>query len=190
MDSIMKYSRWFYVSLLIVMSAPAFAVSGNVNLFLGQKNLNSSDWKPVEEQPEAGVLFDIRGDNWPVSIAVDVLGSADSYRDNKLGKHYRGSTYEFDVGVRKVLSNSESNFHPYVGGGLALVRAKIEETVSNQSVDDNSVGIWLDGGIYWTFARHYNLGLDLRYSRAKVSLIGGDAEAGGAHGGLVFGYHW
>ena len=56
------------------------------------------------------------------------------------------------------------------------------------SDDNNGIGIWLNGGVYWTLSQHFNLGLDLRYSQADVTLF--DVDAGGTHAGVILGYHW
>jgi len=56
--------------------------------------------------------------------------------------------------------------------------------------DDSSIGIWLNGGIYWTLGEAFNLGFELAYSHAKVTVFGEDANAGGGHAGILLGYHW
>ncbi len=40
------------------------------------------------------------------------------------------------------------------------------------------------------FDNHLNLGIDLAYSMAKVTLFDQKMEAGGAHAALLVGYHW
>jgi hypothetical protein len=52
------------------------------------------------------------------------------------------------------------------------------------------VGYWINGGAYITLSHHYNLGVELGYSKATIKLYDTDGEAGGAHVALFVGYHW
>lgn len=187
----MKRWNWLYLTLLLLAAVPAFAATGNVNLFLGQKSLDSSDWNaPYDDQGEFGVLFDFRGESWPLSIAVDLLGSA---RTVDYGWFDRiASTTELDFGVRKNFDFPGSSAHPFIGGGLAIVTARLEDTsgLGTFYVDDSALGVWLNGGIYWTLGEHFNLGLQARYSQADVTLAGVSVNAGGTHAGIMLGYHW
>ena len=58
------------------------------------------------------------------------------------------------------------------------------------SDDDTALGLWIGGGVYWTPAEHFNIGLEAKYSNAEVTLFGVDANAGGGHFGALIGYHW
>ena len=175
--------------MLFFINAPANAWTGNVNFFLGQKTLDEDDWGPLDKQAEFGVLVDFKQQNWPVSIALDFLGSTDE--TTEFGVTVEGTTSEFDVGIRKVWEVAGSSIRPYVGGGLAFIRAELKATdFVTVSVDDNGTGIWLNGGVYWTLGQSFNLGLDLRYSQADVTFFGVEGEAGGTHAGIILGYHW
>jgi hypothetical protein len=176
--------------ILVLFSVNAFAGSwtGNANLFLGQKKLNKNDWDPADKQAEAGLLFDFRPVEWPVSIAIDLLASEDKV--TVAGLKIKASTTEADLGLRKIWEISGSSIRPYIGGGVAFVNAKLKERNTNVSIDDNGTGYWLDGGAYWTFNESFNLGLELRYSNADVTLLGSNVKAGGTHAGVVLGYHW
>ena len=61
---------------------------------------------------------------------------------------------------------------------------------------DSSVGFWANAGLLFRATDHFNLGVDVRYSDADVSLapVGdpdlADLEAGGTHYGVTLGYHW
>ena len=172
-----------------MVNAHAYQWTGNVNFFLGQKSLESDDWGPLDEQGAFGVLVDFKQRHWPVSIALDILGSADDTRE--LGVDIDGSTVEFNAGVRKIWEVHRSSVRPYIGGGIAFINAELETTGFNTvTVEDDGTGFWINGGVYWTLGQHFNLGLDLRYSEAEVTLLGVDVEAGGAFAGLLLGYHW
>jgi len=135
------------------------------------------------------VLVDFKQKNWPISIAIDILGSLD--RETISGVEIEGSTSEFDIGIRKIWEVSGSSIRPFIGGGLAYITAELESiTPVRVSVEDSGTGIWLNGGVYWTLGQHFNLGIQARYSKAEVTLFGIDGEAGGTHAGVMLGYHW
>jgi hypothetical protein len=197
------------VSLVILswLSVPTLAISesspnpaswtGNINGFLGMKYLDEDDWEPLEEQMEFGVKLDFKQQTWPVSIAIDFLASSDdttmSFYDPVYGTIYaevEGTTSEFCLGVRKIWDYSPS-IRPFIGSGLAMINAEIEAEAYGLGVSvDDAMGFWLEGGIYWTLPEHFNIGFDLRWSKAQVIFYGVDGEAGGTHAGLFLGYHW
>jgi hypothetical protein len=194
----MKRLAWIVALLCSLMAAPVFALTGNVNMFLGEKQLDNSDWNPpFDEQDEFGIMFDIGDRYWPVSFAVDLLGSSRTV--DYIDGDRTISTGELDLGVRKIFDIYGTSLHPYVGGGLALISATFEDYYFGYGTDtseDSSAGVWLNGGIYWTFGNIFNLGLDVRYSAADVTLYNFDqaryetVDAGGVHTGLILGVHW
>ena len=169
--------------------------TGNVNLLLGAKALDEDDWEPIHEHGQGGLLVDFRPADWPVSIAVDFLRSRDSDSvfdpGSGLFVDVRGETSELNLGVRKIWDERPS-VRPFVGGGLAHISASLRASAAGLRVSDsdNSIGFWLNGGVYWTLGESFNLGLDLRYSQASVNLFGVSTDAGGGHAGLLLGYHW
>jgi len=186
-----------------LFSFPTSAVcgdwTGDVNLFLGAKQLDEDDWEPIDEHDEYGIMLDFRQKSWPVSIALDFLGSSS---DKETGSEYvsgygvvpytaEGETNELHFGIRKIWDRL-TPFRPYIGGGLAFVDAEAKVTVLGIPVndDDNAMGFWLGGGFYLTVGGHFNIGLDIRLSKAEVTIFDVDAEAGGTHAGIVIGYHW
>ena len=168
--------------------------SGNINLLLGAKALDEDDWKPAEEQSEFGVEIDFKHQNWLFSIVIDFLGAAgegDIY-DWDLGNiQLESTTSEINIGVRKIWDRTQY-IRPFVGGGLSLINAEAETSVLGVTIsdDDQSTGIWLGGGIYWTLSEHFNIGFEAKYSTAEVEIYNVDVTAGGGHFGLLFGYHW
>jgi opacity protein-like surface antigen len=187
------------ILMFFTINAYASEWTGNVNGFIGQKTLEEDDWAPLDKQAEFGVLVDFKQQDWPVSIAIDVLGSVDKV--TVVGVDVGGSpvfdadleayTFELDIGARKIWEVSGSSIRPYIGGGLALVHGEIHATdVISVVEDDNGTGFWLGGGVYWTLSQHFNLGLDLRYSKADITLFDVDVDAGGTHAGIILGYQW
>lgn len=185
----MKKKILAIILMLFFINSPVNAWTGNVNFFLGGKSLDENDWEPVDQHAEFGVLVDFKQQDWPVSIALDFLGSVEEATQS--GINYEGTTSEFDVGVRKIWGAEGTKIRPYIGGGLAFVSAEFKGTAfTTVSDDDNGTGIWLNGGVYWTLNQSFNIGLDLRYSQADVTLFGVDGDAGGTHAGLILGIHW
>jgi opacity protein-like surface antigen len=173
--------------------------TGNLNVFFGQKNLDKDDWEPVDAQTEFGIEFDFRKKDWPVNIAIDILRSSDDDKvyeyDPFLGSFsadVKGTTTEFNIGIRKIWEEFPS-IRPFIGGGLSYIRAEVEASIpgiGSNSESGTGVGLWLGGGVYFTLGGHFNLGLEVRYSDADVTIAGVDANAGGTHYGLLAGYHW
>lgn len=168
--------------------------SGNVNGTIGGKWLESSDWAPVENQLEVGVEVDFRPPQWPFNLAFGVSGSAAEKDVNtSFGTlTATGTTAELDFGIKKIWE-PPSQVRPFIGGGLAIISGKFEgEDLSGFSVseEDSGVGVWAGGGVYVTLARHFNIGAEIKYSYAKITLFGVDTNAGGFHAGAFFGYHW
>ncbi len=174
--------------------------TGNVNAFLGSKVLEEDDWEPAEEHDEIGVLVDFRPTAWPVNLTLGYLRSdADESEFDPVTGLIVGleaETVEWNLGVKKIWE-AHSSVRPYVGGGLAHISAEatvrlsvpgLEVTVG--PVDDSGIGYWVNGGVYWTLGGSFNIGVDLRYSEASVSLFDVDVEAGGGHAGVLLGYHW
>lgn len=202
----MKLLKSTVVAALLLLSVPAFAVEGSVNLLLGQKSLESRDWGPdnpnlyledyYDQQDEFGVLVDLRGDYWPISLAIDILGS--SYEVDYWNGYTLASTSELDLGGRQIFNIYGTSLYPYVGGGVALVSARIEDVwyyggpcgYYDCGDEDSSIGFWVNGGIYWALPGQFNLGIDLRYSDATVTFNGRDLNAGGSHAGITFGFRW
>lgn len=173
--------------ILIPMTVSAQSWTGNMGLLLGSKMLEEDDWAPVEDHAEIGLLLDFGQDHWPVNLAIDFLASAKD--DSDYYADYDVQTTEINIGVRKAWGDV---LRPYIGGGLALISAKsdVDEWYYSYSEDDNGIGFWINGGLFLTLADFFNLGLDLRYSQAEVTLFGYDVEAGGTHAGIVLGFHW
>jgi len=196
------------VIMLFWLSVPTLAISdsspspagwtGNINAFLGMKYLDEDDWEPVEEQTEFGLRIDFKQEGWPVSIAIDYLVSSDDdtglWYDPVIGiftATVEGETSELCLGVRKIWDHFPT-MRPFIGGGIARItaEAKVSALGFSDSADDDAIGIWIGGGVYWTLAEHFNIGFDVRWSKAEVTFYGVDGEAGGSHVGLLLGYHW
>jgi hypothetical protein len=125
---------------------------------------------------------------WPVHIAIDVFGSADV--EARPVADIEGRTSELCFGVRKIFGKND--VHPFVGGGIASIYGEAEGRVwiFSASDDDRAGGLWVDGGVFWRLGRRFNIGFDVRYSAAEITLADTDINAGGAHAGLLLGWGW
>jgi len=162
--------------------------TGNFSVFLGKKFLDEDDWKPLDDQSEIGFFLDFRPKKWPVNIAIDYLDSEEYGFQNISGTitYVERGTEEINIGIRKIFKITP-NIRPYIGGGLAYIRGEFKSITSD---DDAGTGIWIDAGLYWDFIEHFYLGVDLRYSKAEITLFGADVEAGGFHVGWMGGFRW
>jgi hypothetical protein len=162
--------------ITIVLASSVFAQedgwTGNINAFLGAKALNNDDWSPAEDQGEIGIKFDFRPKSWPVNIAIDynyAQSNDEDFFDPTLGNgKFQSTTTELNIGAK----------------------ADITAPAGSASDSDTGTGIWFGGGVYWTIADHFNLGLDLEVSSADVTLFNVDVNSGGGHFGFLAGYHW
>lgn len=196
------------IALCLAMMCPSAAFSqeqetpgywtGNANLFLGVKYLEKDNWEPVDRPIEGGLLFDFRPRHWWVNFAFDFLYATDQDKvdimDLGIGQYsadVESRIIESNLGLRKVWESPE-HIRPFIGGGLAIVQGHIESSAlgGTAAATDTGFGPWVDAGVYVTLRKNLNLGIDARWSRAKVDLFDREAWAGGWHAGAMVGYHW
>lgn len=186
------------VFLILSLSSYLFAeptYSGNVNLFLGAKALDTDFWGPLDEQAQVGFIIDWKKSDWPLSIAIDLLASSENqlYYDRALNTFFdvEGSTTELNVGIRKIWDDHPTA-RPYVGGGIAFIHAMVSlnDGAIKISDDNSGTGFWINFGVYWTLADSFNIGFDFRYSQARAELFGFTGDIGGGHAGFLLGYSW
>ena len=166
-------------------------LTGNANFYLGVKELEEDDWGPLEEQDEFGFSVDFKRKSWPVNMVISYLHSSDERtinihapRGRTVSSNVEVETNELSFGFRKIFDAS-SIMHPYAGCGLALI-----STSDFGSDDDTSMGLWFEGGLYFTVFKCFNIGLYGRWSQTEVILYDIGDEDGGIHYGLLGGIHW
>jgi hypothetical protein len=206
-------------------------INGNINLYYGSKSLNDDMWGNLSSQQGLGINADFGSKSWPVFISVGYIHSG--YHDKlpkeytytttfdfggrgtfpgvptatttataEANTEYKASTNEYRLGAKKIWEPT-SNMRPFVGFGLAMIKAKTEISVSAAdaaaysitsplSDNDKAIGIWMSGGVYWTLFERFNFGAEIAYSQANVKFkeTGGKMNAGGTHYGLFVGYHF
>ena len=153
--------------------------TGNVNVFLGAKVLDEDEWSSVEDQGVIGLQIDFRPRSWPVNIVIDLLGAYEEkdYGGEDLSVKYESITSEFNVGVRKIWERF-AYVRPFIGGGLSFIHREFSVEASFQNkftYDDDAAGLWFGGGVYWTLAGHFNIGL--KVFSANIALFGFDDNA-------------
>lgn len=178
--------------------APVLAGTGpyvNLDALLGQKQLDSDDWRPIGDQLELGVAGTFGGEMWPVQIAGDFYRSAgqdtirgyDQFGD-PVSVDVEGDTTELGFGVRKIFVADA--LRPHVGAGLAFVSASVRARADNgqsASDSDTAIGPWIAAGAMIRAGSNMNIGLLVRWSSATVDLNGYDGDAGGLHFGVTIG---
>ena len=164
--------------------------TGNVSGYLGHKSVDDNDWPNLDSQASVGVISDFGKQSWPVSIAADLL-FAGTVHESGVNED-TGGTMEIHLGARKIFTLQNSSFRPYLGGGVALVSAMLENENAGVAVedDDTAVGAWVGAGTYYAVTPSFNIGVDVRYSKAEVTLFDKEREAGGLNAGITAGYHW
>ena len=166
--------------------------NGDINVLLAGKRLDNNEWAPTQRQGELGLQTDFQPPAWPVALAVDFLAAGANTPVSYRGfTEQRARTSELDLGVRKIFRPA-ALVRPYVGGGLALASAELEYAGPFGTISDHDggAGAWIGGGVFWTLASAFNIGLDAKFSSAQVNLFGQSMDAGGFHLGLLLGYHW
>ena len=159
--------------------------TGNANFFLGAKTLNGDEWEPADKQEEFGIEVDFKPQSWSVSIALELLSG--SGEGTSGGYDFESKTSEINFGVRTIWDQFQ-RMRPFVGGGISIIRGELSANRTSEA--RIGFGLWLCGGIYWTLADHYNIGLEVKFSSAEINLFDVDFNAGGGHFGLLIGYHW
>jgi hypothetical protein len=190
-----EVTRFLLIALFLTgLLAPSAAWcedwTGDLNVVLGAKKLDEDPWKPIDSQPSFGLMFDARQKDWPINIALDLYYSADEGTAD--GITLDGSTTEFNLGMRKIWRSTQA-MRPFIGVGSSFVSAHLKDTTAglpSRSDSDFGAGVWIGGGIYWTLAEALNIGFNLKYTSAKVTLLDERHDAGGKFFGTVIGLTW
>jgi hypothetical protein len=170
--------------------------NGNLNLFVGQKWLTSSQWSPVAEQPELGLMLAFGEERISFHFAVDAYYAKEEVANPNpaVDTRVKGTSGELSIGVRKLWDLGATR--PYLGGGASIVtvREDLDGPSGHVTHDDRGYGAFIQVGVFWRLAGHLNLGIDARYCKADVDLGGPysvrDVDAGGFHAGVLIGYGW
>jgi opacity protein-like surface antigen len=196
LPSLRAGARVLLAALGLLAAAPAAAGpwTGNVSAFAGRKRMDRDNWDPVKELRAIGVLIDFRDhERYPLSVAIDLFRGRGG--DEKNDFNLDAETYELHLGARKIWNDKDEGtwFRPYLGAGLSLAEADVSlKSFDAPAQDDRGwgVGVWAGGGLYWSPFRNFNIGVDARWSKAPVKLLGESFDAGGIHVGILVGWRW
>jgi len=164
----------------------------NLNLGLGMKFLDKSNWANTAQHTEFRFAFDFRQRRWPINIALDYMHSMSknvyqwSDAESRSVRKQQTSD-EINVGVRKIFDRKLLSMRPFVGGGFGYISTNLDYIVD---LNEGNIGLWLNGGTYWELDRHFNVGTEFLWSTAKVPVGLREANAGGWHVEMLIGYHW
>ena len=174
---------------MVVLLLPTSALAGGeVNLFLGKRDIDDNflEFLNVESPQEIGIELTF-GHQWPVAIAIDYFQADDdgTYYSYRLDAEVQ----QLAVGVR-YLFRKDKTVVPFIGGGLASIQGELSAQ-GQGSVDDSTIGYWIQGGVNFRIGRFFNLGLDLRSTHAEIELDDVlDVEVGGLSYGVLVGFRW
>ena len=168
--------------------------SSRIGLYVGGRRLDEDDWSPVEDQTAVGAEFVHEGHDAPVGFELAVFASEKSKDGVSAGPttvDVTGKTGEFSAGVRKTFLKDERRLHPYLGGGLAAIQAKVHgeaSTGGSASDDDTSGALYVHGGVDVDLGPAFSMGLDLRFlGGSDITLFGVNGDADYAQLALVIG---
>ncbi len=187
----MKPTMLTCLAVLVVatsFASPAHA-GGNANFVLGERWMNDkSEWEPWDTQDLLGVNVDFGAAKWPIHLETGIQASTKT--ETIFATDVTGSVTEVFFGVNKTWdTGSGKTMHPYVGGGVSSVTAKLE--ASGTSIDDTSAGFYVHGGIFWRLGSRFNIGFDVRaLGGTSMSFDGLDFSANSTQAGLVLGWGW
>ena len=117
--------------MLLLFTTPlihADELSGYVDLFLGMKSMDSSDWYNLDEHFAMGFVIDIKKESRPVSLVLEVIGAGDKY-NHAVQEDLRHSA-EHCLGVRKIFIDEDSKIQPLQLLCLACFRSCLDISVT------------------------------------------------------------
>lgn len=186
-------TRTFAIALAVLaltsVAAPVIAKDVNLNVYpLGLRSLEDDVWDDldIQDQVAGGGTVDFGEQGWPVHFAIGVHGSIGD--EDTFGPDVTGTIGELSFGVAKVWT-PEGNVRPFISGGFSFVSANLE--IGNAEDDDDSAGLWIEGGVYWRLTSHFNLGLYGRVLEGTdITLFGGDTDVDYFEVGPMIGWSW
>ena len=149
---------------------------GHLSYAVGYRRLNA-DWEPARDQWLYGGLdFDLKHESWPLSFVGQALFSREDDAPGFAGPDGDWTDlYEVNIGLRKVFE--WGHVHPYVGGGMGVVNAAIDERAfeGNRSEldEDRDLGAWAGVGFSFPTSRRSHFAIQWQMSwGAELELFG------------------
>jgi opacity protein-like surface antigen len=171
--------------------------SSKFDVYVGVRSLDEHDWSPVEDQGTLGLEYIHEAPGSTVGFEIALFASGDT-KDNVAipgggTVDVRGRTSELAVGIRKTFAPDGGGVHPYVGGGLAAIKAEFKGSAGGVSAedDDGSAALYLHGGLDFDVGPSFFLGIDLRFlGGSDVTLFGANGSADYGQLALVIGWRF
>jgi hypothetical protein len=158
------------------------------------RSLDQDDWSPVDDQGAIGLEFVREDPGSAVGFELGAFTSGKTKDNVPVGGggtiDVRGRTGEISAGIHKTFSAPGDTVHPYVGAGLAAIRAEFRGNGASSSAedDDASGGLYVHGGVDFDIGPSLFLGVDLRLlGGTDVTLFGVNGNANYAQFALVLG---
>lgn len=163
------------------------------NLFgvFGVRNLKGSDFDPVEDQSNTGIMFDFGKKEWPMHICLEYFNSSDS--ESQGTTDYELSVSEMNIGLRYVIDIPERPITLQAGGGISFIDIELETSTPFLTVADDASthGYWVAAGAYYRWQDRFLLGFDIHYTDARSRVGGtGSVNSGGWQSNLIAGFRF
>jgi len=185
----------FFLLNLFFFCFPFMALSkdytGEILVYASHFRPNSkfSNFFNCHNETGAGVSFDVKEKNWPLSIAFEsslFYGESKSVFDDKKKRmdFFRSDT---GIGAKKIF-NDDSFVRPFIAGGIYLVR--MYGKISGNSDTSLGFGFWWSSGINIKVSEKIVLGTQFKYSRANISFFEYNGNSGGKYFELMSGFNF
>ncbi|HEX5011811.1 MAG TPA: outer membrane beta-barrel protein [Planctomycetota bacterium] len=146
----------------------------HVTVLVGGRKIhdNTADDLDLDEQLMLGAGIDMYDSGTGHGFEAGLEGSGEDGRANghdvdlKLFDLYGGYRYNFRV--------QDQDVHPYLAGGLALVRGDLDVGPDD---DDDTLGAYLRAGVGFDVSEKVRLGIDYRHMFADLEFFGDDFDA-------------
>ncbi|RAP35089.1 hypothetical protein DID80_06750 [Candidatus Marinamargulisbacteria bacterium SCGC AAA071-K20] len=189
-----RYLTGILISIFILGGTSIATPSKHINIQFGRKILNSSDWKPLEEQTEIGGDFDIKIKNSNTYFVFGLLksGKSETETDDFFGTaKLTLTTKEIRLGLRKYYSGSDT-FNLLYGGGITLgnVDLKFKWNSFEDSVSKFGLGYYLEVAPTFKLSEGIHAGIKFDYSSFNITSNSTTTSGGGFHYALFTGVNF
>lgn len=183
------------IGTAVLLAAPVFAAEVNLNVYpFSWRKMSDGDlWDEVEDQYALGGMVDMGAPGSPLHFVVGLhtgVGAQDF--SNPLVNDVLATTSELSFGMTGVW-HLKNGTCPFVSGGLSFVHAELEFDVPGGTVkdDDEALGFFVEGGVYWRLSSHFNLGLHGRVlGGTSIEIFGADGDVDYWQVGPMIGWSW
>jgi hypothetical protein len=176
-------------------SAPLFAADVNLNVypFSARKMSNSDFWGDLEDQYSLGGMVDFGAKGSHLHFVAGLMtGVGAQDFSNPLLNDAVATESELSFGLSGVW-HLDNGTCPFISGGFSFVNADltVDAPGGNVSENDESLGFFVEGGVYWRLGNHFNLGLHGRLlGGTSTELFGVKGDSDYWQLGPMIGWSW